>query len=475
MRGGPAAVLAACLTLVLACGAGPPPPVLVDVSVELPGAGPADVEQQVLVPLEHAIAGVPGVLEHRGTATDGVGAVRVRLDGRVPKGRAGVTDALRDLGSVLPEGALPPMARTPGAHVRELVVRPGDAERAREALLRTPGVVDVQPVGAPRKTLIVEVDPERARALGIGSRELVDACQPLAADLTEWARTPTPTDLADALVRPGLRVGDVATVRVGPPDARVWWDGEPAVLLRIERSDANGPVGTGLPDVQAVEVLPTHTLVVEARFDAAAHRVAGSLGGELEGALVVLEPGRARVIAPIVADPAFVVPSVDGTVVHREGIRRQIVLAHPHEERLSERQLEDARAVLAGTSGVLHASLPQRIPVLALEVDRSAAASLGVAPSEVAHAYSLLAGVHTRHAVIRWGEGTTVEQLHVPTLGGSVPLARMARVTHEVGPARIDHLDGRRVEVVDVELERADTVLPLDRLVLPAGWSASVR
>ena len=51
----------------------------VDVRVAYPGAAPAEVEQGILLPVEEAARGVPGIKEIRSTAREGSGSVQFEL------------------------------------------------------------------------------------------------------------------------------------------------------------------------------------------------------------------------------------------------------------------------------------------------------------------------------------------------------------------------------------------------------------
>lgn len=222
-----------------------------------PGATPGDVEQLVVEPLEQTLRGLARLKKLESSSRDGVGVLKVEFDEAV--------DAERTYDAVVREvNALRPSLP---AGVQSLKVRRNEnsdivvfqlalvapavpwpvldaaAKRVEEAVVRVPGVKEVERQGAPPRELQVTLRPGRLQALGIPAGQLLQA---LASDNTEIpagsvevgtqrysvgtsGRYRTPEEVARTVVGAGpagvVRVRDVADV--------AWGEGEAVHLARF--------------------------------------------------------------------------------------------------------------------------------------------------------------------------------------------------------------------------------------------------
>ncbi|WP_163999821.1 efflux RND transporter permease subunit [Pyxidicoccus caerfyrddinensis] len=258
-----------------------------------PGLTPEEVERLVSRPIEAALSGIPGLVEHRSLSRYGISSVTAVFDDGVDpyRARQGVQERLTGLASRLPPGVevpeLGPLTgglgevfhftlgspeRTP-AELREL------AELRVAPLLRgVPGVVEVNSWGGQQRTLEVRADPVKLAARGLtladvrealeGASGAVPGASLAAGDrqvlVRAVARPPGATELGGAVVRtPGgghVRVADLADVG-------------PGALPRIGTATANGRGETvyvmvqmlrGANALQVVEALHARMADVEA-------------------------------------------------------------------------------------------------------------------------------------------------------------------------------------------------------------------
>ncbi|WP_036767014.1 efflux RND transporter permease subunit [Parvularcula oceani] len=90
-----------------------PPLSFVDISVSWPGAGPREVEEQIVMRIEEALADLDGIKEMQATATEGYANVFIEMrdDGRSFEGFLNQVKARVDGVSNMPQDAFPPVVR----------------------------------------------------------------------------------------------------------------------------------------------------------------------------------------------------------------------------------------------------------------------------------------------------------------------------------------------------------------------------
>lgn len=225
-----------------------------------PGLTPEEVERRVSRPVETALGGVPGLVEHRSISRYGISSVTAVFEDAVDpyRARQSVQERLNALAGSLPPGVdapeLGPLTgglgeifhftvsssqRTP-AELREL------AELRVAPLLRgVPGVVEVNSWGGQQRTLEVRADARKLAQRGLTLTALKDALESTSGSVPgaslpagdrqvlvrAVANPPGPSELGGAVVRGGasevVRVADVADV-------------VPGALPRIGTATANG-------------------------------------------------------------------------------------------------------------------------------------------------------------------------------------------------------------------------------------------
>jgi len=234
---------------------------MVDVIVPFPGAGPAEVESQVVTPLERRLWGLPGVEYLYSSSRSDVGFITIRFKVNEPM-EASLVKVHQELNAhpeLLPPGALKPTVRAltiddvpflaVTLHARDPLppgALRGLAEEVARQLSDVPSTAQVRVIGGARRTVRVEPDPDRLRARGVSLGEVHAALQGAQAQLP-----------AGALVQGGRRVeveargfalsaGELRRVVVGVRDGRPVYvedvaqvtDGpepEPAVVLTASK------------------------------------------------------------------------------------------------------------------------------------------------------------------------------------------------------------------------------------------------
>lgn len=157
---------------------------IVSVVTAYPGAGPADVERQVTIPLENAVRGVAGIDTTQSVSRDNLSAITIQFLSRVDpdQAEAEIQSAV-DTVSGLPQSVQRPSVRRfdfedvpvwtfalVGKYSTPDLMRSSDdlASRLEEA-----GKIDrVVTTGLEVQQIAVEINPARLAAYGIGASEL---------------------------------------------------------------------------------------------------------------------------------------------------------------------------------------------------------------------------------------------------------------------------------------------------------------
>ena len=249
----------------------------VQVTTISPALSPEEIEQQVTFPVETALAGIPGLEETRSISRNGFSQITAVFTDRtdVYFARSQVNERMEAVRDQLPAGADPQMAPittglgeilmwtvqvdpkakpvaagAPGPQADGSYVTPEGqrlvSDREKATYLRTvqdwivtpqlktvAGVAGIDTIGGYEKQYVVQPDPARLSAYGVGLNELVEAVEHAntvagAGNVTRGgeayvvradARVTSIQDLASAPVtnRNGLvvRVSDVANVEIG--------------------------------------------------------------------------------------------------------------------------------------------------------------------------------------------------------------------------------------------------------------------
>lgn len=250
----------------------------VAVFAEGEGLAPEEIEQRILIPIESAVAGAPGVTRVRGTASFGLAIVQAEFSwgSDVYRNRQIIQERLAQLD--LPEGTKPvlgPVASVMG-EVMWVGLTSSDSEMkgmdlrtladwtVRPTLLRVPGVSDVIVMGGDVREWQINLNAERMRQYGLDIPSIITAVEGalrnrsggiLVQNKQEYAvrilvAPSSINDLKELGIgtfqdRP-VRLSDIATIVEGPSPVRgsATVDGKPGVIMRIVKQ----------PDAETLEV-----------------------------------------------------------------------------------------------------------------------------------------------------------------------------------------------------------------------------
>jgi len=240
---------------------------MVSVSVDYPGASPAEIEESITIRIEEQLQGIEGIKRVTSTSREGVGSVTAELFDRAPTRR--VLDDVKarvDAIDTFPEEAEKPVIQEildrqqvinvaiSGSADEWTLKRVG--ERVRDELSALSEITLVELVAVRPYEISIEISEERLRRHGLTFDEVVRAVRRSSLDLPggtirarggeillrsvgqayrarEFAALPL-------LAREDgtrLRLGDVATVVDGfrETDQFARFDGAPAVLVQVYR------------------------------------------------------------------------------------------------------------------------------------------------------------------------------------------------------------------------------------------------
>lgn len=159
----------------------------VTVITQYPGYAPEEVEQQVTIPIERALTGVPGVIARRSRTIFGLSVIDLTFeyDADLYRARQLVLERLRD--AELPPGVEPTLAppTTPAGELYRYVLESDrlDQQALREIqdwviaprLMQAPGVGDVFAFGGLVKQYEIAVDPMALYKYGLSIRHIAEA------------------------------------------------------------------------------------------------------------------------------------------------------------------------------------------------------------------------------------------------------------------------------------------------------------
>ncbi|HET9276191.1 MAG TPA: efflux RND transporter permease subunit [Gemmatimonadales bacterium] len=229
------------------------------------GAAATEVSRFIAEPLEEAVAATPGLVDVRSVSRNGESVMTLRFawGTNMPATVLQVRERLDNARSRLPQSAERPTLLTSDPGERPIAVLgltgPGDlrsiARTAKDVharrLEQLTGVASVAVVGAPEDEIRVEVDPDKARSLGVTPGDVAQAVREANAaapggtvkrgqfrfalraltefqDVQEVARTPV------GPARSGITLADIGSVSLTTAD--------PLTLTRFEGAPAVGLV-----------------------------------------------------------------------------------------------------------------------------------------------------------------------------------------------------------------------------------------
>ncbi len=247
---------------------------IVTTQITYPGAGPEEVEQGVVLPVEEAVREVEGIKEVRSTASEGMGTVSAELlTGADEQQVLGDIKSAVDRITAFPEDAEDPVTSL-ASNRRQVatVVIHGDvdrhtlkqlAESARDELLLDENISVVSVGGLPPPEISIEVSQENLRRYGLTLPQLADT---IAASSVELPAGSLRTEGGEILIRTterrktaeqfrdvavisqpdGTRVtlGEIAEIRdtFQETDRATYFNGEQAVKVDVFRVGDETPM-----------------------------------------------------------------------------------------------------------------------------------------------------------------------------------------------------------------------------------------
>lgn len=239
----------------------------VEVDVEYPGGSPADVEREVVIPIEEALEGVTGVRMIESQAQTGAGEVELHLKPGVDEQETRDEVKRRVDRLRFPDEIEPPDVHIPDTAKWFDVIKvavTGDmsqedllraARRVRDDMRQMPEISQAVVQGDVRQEMAIEADIERLRDYDLGFADLVEAVRRSSVDMPAGNIR---TDEGNLMVRSkgqaydgddfrkivvrnenGAEVllGQVATVRDGFEENEKWlrFNGRPALFVEALR------------------------------------------------------------------------------------------------------------------------------------------------------------------------------------------------------------------------------------------------
>ncbi len=231
-----------------------------------PGAAAPEASRFVAEPIEEAVAATPGLVDVRSVSRSGEVTTTLRFawGTDIPRTVLDIRERLDNVRARLPDRADRPVLLTSDPGERPIAVlgltAAGDlrsiARQAKDVharrLEQLAGVASVAVVGDPKDEIRVDVDPERARSLGITPGDVATAIQNanVAAPggtvrrgqfryslraLTEFQSVAQVEETPVGPARAGIRLKDIGSVSFGLADPKTLTtlDGRPAVGLVI--------------------------------------------------------------------------------------------------------------------------------------------------------------------------------------------------------------------------------------------------
>ena len=240
-----------------------------------PGAAATEASRLVAEPIEQAVASTPGLADVRSVARNGEVTTTLHFNWGtdMPQTVLLVRERLDNARAQLPERAERPTLLTSDPGERPIAVLALSGKSDLQSISRTAedvharrleqlaGVASVAVAGKPEEEIRVEVDPEKARALGITPDQIASAVRDANANspggtvrrgqfrlpLRAYTEFRDPEQILDTPIGPagaGIRLRDLATVRrtVADPLTLTRLDGKPAVGLVVYKDAGSNTV-----------------------------------------------------------------------------------------------------------------------------------------------------------------------------------------------------------------------------------------
>ncbi|GEL74278.1 efflux RND transporter permease subunit [Myxococcus virescens] len=241
------------------------------------GAGPGEIETQVVKPIEDAVAGISGVDKIHSYSRENVGIVVVQFKMTAPLDRAvqDVRDKVAGIVSRLPQDADAPVigrvdlgatpiltyavsAELPSQELRRLI-----DDRVKPALAQLEGAAEVRVTGGDTREVQIDIDLDKARAAGVSplgiaqrvasenldlpaGRLQLGASEMTVRSLGQFQNVDEIRDLPVARSATGaqVRLGEIASVTDGVAERRTLarLNGQDAVILEIVKQPGSNTV-----------------------------------------------------------------------------------------------------------------------------------------------------------------------------------------------------------------------------------------
>jgi multidrug efflux pump subunit AcrB len=490
---------------------------IVIVSASSEGASSFANETQLAMPIENALAKLPGIQrvrsESRPNEVRAICFFEPGVDGLVAT--QAVQSAVREVSAQLPTTASPPITTRGSSDDRPLWAI-GDAH-VRELLQVLPGVAQVEACGEMEDAVRVSIDPPRLAAMGLD----------LDAVLRELSASPFTRPLPDVTALSGtvltsakasvpVRLSDIASIRVElrSTGCEATMLGEREVLARItvqrgaNRKDVAKAIAEKVQGSGGRWLDPAGTIVLALGTPSSLERGAGSALMTKVAADLATVPGVIKVVAArhdardsdvevlVTVEPSEakrLVPELRTRVITSSpgvawrGIRVSpagapsvltVTLKGPELEGLETRGREVKRrlASVAGLGPEIGVDL-RSAPFLHLEIDREQASRAGVRASDIHEVFraattGIVIGPHLTVFLgdERPGDGplSSLQQVTV----GKFPLTSLVRVSAETQAPLILRVDRQRAIELQWELEPAFSKRAVEAAL--ADMSASV-
>lgn len=261
---------------------------IVAVSTTYPGAGSEEIVRQISEPIEGTLSTLPGISNVTSTSSEGFSIVVAEFDSSVNIDQAAidVSQRVNTVVAELPDDATAPTVQKFDPADQPIltlaVTAPGIAlgdvqtyvqDNIQPALQRVDGVADVTVVGPADREIQVLLNPAELATYDLSADQVSGAIGASTLDLPigdlsfsgsrillTGRNTPASVEAVGEIQvdsARGIRVVDVATVRDTAAEATTYArvDGEPVVLLEIQKVSGGNSVAVGNNVESAVETL----------------------------------------------------------------------------------------------------------------------------------------------------------------------------------------------------------------------------